>query len=217
MNTVNISITAVWPSMVDNPIANNSATYEMASTSSSAPPVVSSTSSKKKKALDLSNLRYLVLDEADEMLSMGFVDDIERILQQTPATRQTALFSATLPKPIRKLAQKYLKDPQAITIKSKELTVDTIEQRFYVVDERNKFAALTRIIEMEDINSALIFARTRASSRQLANELVQRGFTTEALNGDLSQDARMQILDSFREKKNQHPRCHRRSRPWDRH
>ncbi len=156
---------------------------------------------EKKKALDLSNLRYLVLDEADEMLSMGFVDDIERILQQTPATRQTALFSATLPKPIRKLAQKYLKDPQAITIKSKELTVDTIEQRFYVVDERNKFAALTRIIEMEDINSALIFARTRASSRQLANELVQRGFTTEALNGDLSQDARMQILDSFREKK----------------
>ena len=156
---------------------------------------------EKKKALDLSNLRYLVLDEADEMLSMGFVDDIERILQQTPATRQTALFSATLPKPIRKLAQKYLKDPQAITIKSKELTVDTIEQRFYVVDERNKFAALTRIIEMEDINSALIFARTRASSRQLAYELVQRGFTTEALNGDLSQDARMQILDSFREKK----------------
>lgn len=156
---------------------------------------------EKKNALDLSNLRYLVLDEADEMLSMGFVEDIERILQQTPPTRQTALFSATLPKPIRNLAQKYLNDPESITIKSKELTVDTIEQRYYVVDERNKLAALTRIIEMEDINSALIFARTRASSRELANELVQRGFTTEALNGDLSQDARMQILDSFRDKK----------------
>ena len=156
---------------------------------------------EKKNALDLSNLRYLVLDEADEMLSMGFVDDIERILQQTPSTRQTALFSATLPQPIRNLAQKYLNDPQSITIKSKELTVDTIEQRYYVVDERNKLAALTRIIEMEDINSALIFARTRASSRELANELVQRNFPTEVLNGDLSQDARMQILDSFRDKK----------------
>jgi ATP-dependent RNA helicase DeaD len=156
---------------------------------------------EKKNALDLSNLCYLVLDEADEMLSMGFVEDIERILQQTPPTRQTALFSATLPQPIRNLAQKYLNDPQSITIKSKELTVDTIEQRYYVVDERNKLAALTRIIEMEDINSALIFARTRASSRELANELVQRNFPTEVLNGDLSQDARMQILDSFRDKK----------------
>ena len=156
---------------------------------------------EKKNALDLSNLQHLVLDEADEMLSMGFVDDIERIMQRTPDNRQTALFSATLPKPIRNLANKYLNDPKSITIKGQELTVDSIEQRYYVVDDRNKFAALTRLIEVEDINSALIFARTRASSRELATGLVQRGFTTEALNGDLSQDARMQILDRFRAKK----------------
>lgn len=156
---------------------------------------------EKRKAMDLSNLKHFVLDEADEMLSMGFIDDIERIIQKTPEFHQTALFSATLPKQIRNLAKKYLVDPESITIEGQELTVDSIEQKYYIVDERNKFAALTRLIETEDISSALIFARTRASSRELANGLVQRGFTTEALNGDLSQDARMQILDSFRAKK----------------
>jgi ATP-dependent RNA helicase DeaD len=152
----------------------------------------------KRKVLDLSSIRSVVLDEADEMLSMGFVEDMEAILEKTPATRQTTLFSATLPPPIRRLAGKYLSDPQTVTIKNKQLTVAAVEQRHYLVYEADKLAALTRLFEVEEITSALIFARTRVGTGRLANELTQRGFPAEALNGDLSQDAREQVLGRFR-------------------
>ena len=153
----------------------------------------------KQKKLDLSQVETVVLDEADEMLSMGFIDDIESILNQTPQSRQTALFSATLPAPIRRLAKKYMRDPQSITIEQEHLTVDSTEQRYYLVNEKDKLAALTRLIEVEDISSALIFTKTRIGSSQVASELTQRGFPAEALNGDLSQGARIQILKRFRE------------------
>jgi ATP-dependent RNA helicase DeaD len=152
----------------------------------------------RQKILDLSGVRTVVLDEADEMLSMGFIEDIENILSQTPEKRQTTLFSATMPKAIRRLADRYMIVPQSITIKRKHLTVATTEQRYYLLNEKDKLAALTRLFEVEEIVSALIFTRTRISSGWLANELTQRGFPAEALNGDLSQDARIQVLNRFR-------------------
>ncbi|MBK8899584.1 MAG: DEAD/DEAH box helicase [Anaerolineaceae bacterium] len=152
----------------------------------------------QSKKLDLSQVQTVVLDEADEMLSMGFIEDIEAILQQTPTERQTALFSATLPAQIRHLADKYMREPQAITIERAQRTVSTIEQRAYLVNEEDKLAALTRLFEVEPITSALIFARTRQGTAELANELTVRGFPAEALNGDLSQQAREQVLNRFR-------------------
>ena len=152
----------------------------------------------QSKKLDLSQVQTVVLDEADEMLSMGFVEDIEAILQETPAERQTALFSATLPPQIRQLADKYMRNPQAITIERAQRTVSTIEQRAYLINEEDKLAALTRLFEVEPITSALIFARTRLGTAELANELTVRGFPAEALNGDLSQQAREQVLNRFR-------------------
>jgi len=149
--------------------------------------------------LNLEAVHTVVLDEADEMLSMGFIEDIEAILQATPAERQTALFSATMPGPIRQLAQKYLHDPQTVAIKHQQLTVAAIEQRYYLVNEQDKLAALTRLFEVEEISSALIFAKTRLGTGELANELTVRGFPSEALNGDLSQDAREQTLNRFRQ------------------
>jgi len=149
--------------------------------------------------LDISHLHTVVLDEADEMLSMGFVEDIESILAQTPAERQTALFSATMSNEIRRLAEKYLHSPQQITIKRKQVTVETIEQRYYLVNNNDKLAALTRLFEMEEITSALIFARTRTSTAELAAALTQRGYPAEVLNGDLSQDARESTLNRFRQ------------------
>ena len=153
----------------------------------------------RQKVVKLNAVRTVVLDEADEMLSMGFIEDIETILQETPGKRQTALFSATLPRQIRKLADRYMDTPQSITIEHQQLTVETIDQRYYLVNQKDKLAALTRVFEVEDITSALIFTRTRATSSSLANLLTNRGFPAEALNGDLSQDARIRVLNRFRE------------------
>ncbi len=148
--------------------------------------------------LDLSEIRTVVLDEADEMLSMGFIEDIEAILAATPAERQTALFSATMPAEIRRLADKYMHAPQSVSIQREQVTVAAIEQRYYLVNEKDKTAALTRLFEVEPITSALIFVRTRAGTGELANELATRGFPSEALNGDLAQEARERTLNRFR-------------------
>jgi ATP-dependent RNA helicase DeaD len=149
--------------------------------------------------VDLSHIRTVVLDEADEMLSMGFVEDIETILAKTPTTRQTTLFSATMPVEIRRLANKYLNNPQFIAIQAQQVTVEAIEQRAYLVHAKDKLAALTRLFEIEEITSALVFVRTRSASSELSNELTLRGFPAEALNGDLSQDARERTLNRFRQ------------------
>ncbi len=154
-----------------------------------------------KQILDLSQVRTVVLDEADEMLSMGFIEDIETILNATPAERQTALFSATMPPEIRRLAEKYMHDATSISIQAEQVTVEAIEQRYYLVNEADKTAALTRLFEMEEIERALIFARTRVGTGELANELTGRGFPAEALNGDLSQEAREYTLNRFRQNK----------------
>ncbi|NNL78089.1 MAG: DEAD/DEAH box helicase [Desulfobacterales bacterium] len=155
----------------------------------------------RRNVLELDRVATVVLDEADEMLSMGFIADIEAILDQTASSRQTALFSATLPQRIHRLAKQYMNTPQSFKIGCKQLTVETVEQRYYLVNEADKPEAVTRLFEIELIASALIFARTRLGTTELANELALRGFPAEALNGDMSQDARVQVLNRFRDKK----------------
>ncbi len=155
----------------------------------------------RKNVLKLERVTTVVLDEADEMLSMGFIADIEAILDQTASSRQTALFSATLPQRIQRLAERYMNAPQSFKIGSRQLTVETVEQRYYLVNEGDKLAALTRLFEIEPITSALIFARTRLGTTELANELTLRGFPAETLNGDMSQEARTLVLNRFRDNK----------------
>jgi ATP-dependent RNA helicase DeaD len=152
----------------------------------------------KRGVLDLSQLRILILDEADEMLSMGFIDDIETIIQYAPKERQTALFSATFPPEIKRISDKYMDNPTTISISSDHLTVDSIEQRYYLVNQKDKLAALSLLVEVEDITRALIFVRTRVGSGELTNELNSRGITSETLNGDLQQDARERVVSRFR-------------------
>lgn len=155
----------------------------------------------KKNVLDLSGASTVVLDEADEMLSMGFIEDVESILGATAGKRQTALFSATLPQRIRRLADRYMNQPQSFAVGPRQATVAGIEQRYYLVNAADKLAALTRLFEVEPISSALIFTRTRLGTGELVNELAQRGFPAEALNGDLSQEARLHVLNRFRDGK----------------
>jgi len=152
----------------------------------------------KRGRLELAEVRTVVLDEADEMLSMGFIEDMEAILAVTPEDRQTTLFSATLPPRIRELARKYLRNPKTISIQPEQVTVAATEQRVYYVNEHDKLAVLTRLFEMEEIASALIFTRTRIRTGELVTELNQRGYRSEALSGDLSQDAREHTMARFR-------------------
>ncbi len=156
----------------------------------------------RRHILDLHRVHFLVLDEADEMLSMGFLEEVQAILEEVPEKRQTALFSATVSAAIRRLADTYMHNPEAVTIQHPQRTVAAIEQRYYLVDQRDKVAALLRIFAVENVETALIFARTRAGTTALANELTTKGIPAEALNGDLSQSARERILARFQQRRN---------------
>ena len=140
--------------------------------------------------LKLSGLNMLVLDEADEMLRMGFVDAVESILEQTPPQRQVALFSATLPAPIRRIAAKHLRTPIEVTIKSKTSTATNIRQRYWIVSGMHKLDALTRILEAEPFDGMLVFTRTKQATVELAEKLEARGFAAAPLNGDIPQPQR---------------------------
>ncbi len=155
----------------------------------------------RRGTLRLDRLRALVLDEADEMLRMGFIDEVEWILEQTPSNRQTALFSATMPKEIERIARKHLNNPQEVAIKSKTATAETIRQRAWVVSGIHKLDALTRILEVEDFDAILIFVRTRSATGELADRLAARGYSTAALNGDMPQKQREQTIDRLKRKK----------------
>ncbi|MBC8523335.1 DEAD/DEAH box helicase [PVC group bacterium] len=144
----------------------------------------------RKGSLKLKNLQCLVLDEADEMLRMGFIDDVEWVLEQIPTDHQTALFSATMPKQIVNIAKKYLEDPALIQIEDKTSTVDTVRQRFWMVSGMHKLDALTRILEVEETDGILVFVRTKIMTTALAEKLEARGFAAEALNGDMPQKLR---------------------------
>jgi len=152
----------------------------------------------EKGTLDLSQLRFLVLDEADEMLNMGFAEDVETILAGTPEGKQVALFSATMPPQIRKIAKRYLVDPIEINIKSKTTTVATTTQRYLRVAPAHKLDALTRILEVENFEAMIIFARTKQDTEQLAERLRARGFAATALNGDVAQAQRERIINQLK-------------------
>ena len=152
----------------------------------------------KRGTLDLGGLSFLVLDEADEMLQMGFIDDIEWILEQTPATRQVALFSATLPAAIRRIAQKHLRSPAEITIQSKTSTAANIRQRYWLVSGLHKLDALTRILEAESFDAMLIFVRTKLETIDLSERLQARGFDAAALNGDIPQQQRERTINALK-------------------
>jgi ATP-dependent RNA helicase DeaD len=143
-----------------------------------------------RNTLSLATLRFVVLDEADEMLQMGFVEAIDQILELAPAERQVALFSATLPAPIRRIAQKHLREPREVTIRSKTTTATNIRQRYWVVSGMHKLDALTRILEVEAFDAMLVFARTKQSTVELVEKLEARGFAAAALNGDILQAQR---------------------------
>lgn len=148
--------------------------------------------------LKLDNLQALVLDEADEMLRMGFIDDVKWVLEQTPDTRQIALFSATMPKEIRKVAERHLNDPVIIKVAQKTATAETIRQRYWPVSGLHKLDALTRILEVEDFDAMLVFVRTKTATVELAEKLEARGHACAALNGDIAQNMRERIVDRLK-------------------
>jgi ATP-dependent RNA helicase DeaD len=152
----------------------------------------------EKGSLDLSKLKTLVLDEADEMLRMGFIDDVEQILQKTPATRQTALFSATMPSAIKRIAKTYLRDPAEVTVAAKTGTADNIRQRYWMVSGMQKLEALTRILEAEPFDGMIIFARTKLGTEELASKLQARGFAATAINGDMQQTQRERTIEQLK-------------------
>jgi ATP-dependent RNA helicase DeaD len=154
-----------------------------------------------KNTLDLSELKYLVLDEADEMLRMGFIDDVEKVLQATPPERQVALFSATMPAPIRKIAQRHLKDPVEVTIKSSATTTPNIRQRYWFVGGMHKLDALTRILEAEPFDAMIIFTRTKQATEELAEKLTARGLAAAAINGDIAQPQRERVIQQLKDGK----------------
>jgi len=152
----------------------------------------------RRGTLKLDKLSVLVLDEADEMLRMGFIDDVEWILDQTPKNRQIALFSATMPMQIRKIAQKYLTDPEQVTIKVTTASAENIRQRFWVVSGLHKLDALTRILEAETFDGMIIFVRTKTATVELAERLEARGFSAAAINGDMSQALRERAIANLK-------------------
>jgi len=155
----------------------------------------------RRGTLKLDKLRALVLDEADEMLRMGFIDDVEWVLEQTPQDRQIALFSATMPTQIRRIATKYLTEPEQVTIKMTTTTADTIRQRFWPVSGVHKLDALTRILEAEDFDAMIIFVRTKNSTVELADKLEARGYAAAAINGDIQQSIRERTVDNLKKGK----------------
>src|SRR5690606_26649784 len=150
-------------------------------------------------SLDLSELRCLVLDEADEMLRMGFIDDVESVLKKTPETRQVALFSATMPQQIRRIAQTYLKEPVEVAIKNKTSTSANIRQRYWAVSGVQKLDALTRILEAEPFDAMIVSARTKLGTDELAGKLAARGISAAAINGDVQQAQREKTIQNLKD------------------
>ncbi|MDR2279672.1 MAG: DEAD/DEAH box helicase, partial [Gordonia sp. (in: high G+C Gram-positive bacteria)] len=152
-----------------------------------------------KGTLDLSELEFLVLDEADEMLTMGFAEDVERILADTPDKKQVALFSATMPASIGRLARKYLNNPQEVTVKAKTATASNITQKYLQVSHQRKLDALTRVLEVETFDGMIIFVRTKSATEELAEKLRSRGLSAMAINGDMVQAQRERTINQLKD------------------
>ena len=153
----------------------------------------------EKGSLDISNLRFLVLDEADEMLNMGFQEDVERILEDTPENKQVALFSATMPNAIRRISRDYLNNPEEVTVKSETRTNTNIRQRYLFTAHRNKLDAITRILEVTEFEAMIVFVRTKNETEEIAEKLRARGFSAAAINGDIAQQQRERTVDQLRD------------------
>jgi ATP-dependent RNA helicase DeaD len=153
----------------------------------------------EKGSLDVSHLDYMVLDEADEMLQMGFAEDVERILADTPEYKQVALFSATMPPAIRKITKKYLHDPVEVTVKSKTATAENITQRYIQVAGPRKMDALTRLLEVEPFEAMIVFVRTKQATEEVAEKLRARGFSAAAINGDIPQAVRERTIAALKD------------------
>ncbi len=154
----------------------------------------------ERRTLDISNVSYIVLDEADEMLNMGFVEDIEAILQAAPKTRRTVLFSATMPSHIERLAKQYMGEYEVISIASEQISRDNIQQIYFEVSNADKFEALFRIIDVEEAFYGMVFVRTKVDADEISHKLANRGCRAEAIHGDLSQGQREKVLQKFRNK-----------------
>ncbi|WP_423751933.1 DEAD/DEAH box helicase [Heliobacterium chlorum] len=153
----------------------------------------------RRKTIRLGQISIIVLDEADEMLNMGFLEDIETILQETPDTRQTLLFSATMPRPIQTLAQRFMKDPELIKIQAKEVTIPLVEQQYVEMQERQKFDVLSRLLDIQSPERSIVFGRTKRRVDELSEALKKRGYSAEGIHGDLTQGKRDSVIRQFRE------------------
>ncbi|WP_423190086.1 DEAD/DEAH box helicase [Alkalibacterium sp. f15] len=155
----------------------------------------------RRKSLKLNQVETLVLDEADEMLNMGFIDDIESIIKETPKERQTLLFSATMPEPIKRIGVRFMKNPETVRIQTKTLAASTIDQYYTKARDNEKFDVLTRLLDVQNPKSALIFGRTKKRVDELSKGLEMRGYQAEGIHGDLSQSKRMSVLKDFKKGK----------------
>ncbi|MBL4905607.1 MAG: DEAD/DEAH box helicase, partial [Flavobacteriaceae bacterium] len=154
----------------------------------------------KRRALKLGDIKWIVLDEADEMLNMGFKDELDKILEATPDTKQTLLFSATFPREVESIAKNYMDNPVEITSGEKNKGADTVDHEYYVVTERTRYPALKRIADVNTDIYAIVFCRTRRETQEVANTLIKDGYSADALHGDLSQAQRDGVMDKFRKK-----------------
>ena len=155
----------------------------------------------KRKTLHLEKVSHVILDEADEMLNMGFIDDVEAILNHTNPDRKTLLFSATMPPQIKAISKKYMKNVKVITAQNKQITADLTDQIYFEISPSDKFEALCRIRDITDGFYGLVFCRTKVGVDELANKLVDRGYNAEGLHGDLSQHQRERVLDKFKKQR----------------
>lgn len=154
----------------------------------------------KRKVLNLKNIKWLVLDEADEMLNMGFKEELDKILESTPKSKQTLLFSATFPKEVEAIAKNYMHDPTEISAGQKNVGADSVSHEFYQVTERNRYAALKRIADVNPDIYSIVFCRTRRETKEVAEKLIEDGYNADALHGDLSQAQRDMVMQKFRNK-----------------
>ncbi|MDG1110921.1 MAG: DEAD/DEAH box helicase, partial [Polaribacter sp.] len=154
----------------------------------------------KRRALKLGSIRWVVLDEADEMLNMGFKDELDKVLDATPVEKQTLLFSATFPREVESIARNYMENPIEITSGEKNKGSDDVSHEFYVVNERTRYEALKRIADVNTDIYAIVFCRTRRETQEVANNLIKDGYSADALHGDLSQGQRDGVMDKFRKK-----------------
>ncbi|MBU8878746.1 DEAD/DEAH box helicase [Bacillus sp. FJAT-29790] len=153
----------------------------------------------ERKTIRLSNIKMVVLDEADEMLNMGFIEDIERILSEVKGERQTMLFSATMPRRIQSLAEKFMKDPELVKIQAKEMTVKNIEQHYMEVHEKQKFDVLCSLLDIQSPELAIVFGRTKKRVDEVVEGLIKRGYSAEGIHGDIPQAKRDQVIRRFKE------------------